>query len=61
MQTLCVDVTPSQVDDAMRVMDNDGSGAIEFNEFVDWFYGVCQCSVRSSLCYRASIAALLCP
>ncbi len=30
-------ITDSQLDDAMAILDEDGSGEIEWNEFKNWF------------------------
>ena len=38
-QELCISVTVQGVKDAMKYMDKDGSGAIGFKEFLDWYDG----------------------
>ncbi len=32
-------VTDDQVEDAMKYMDKDGSGAVSFQEFLGWYDG----------------------
>ncbi|MCB9759712.1 MAG: EF-hand domain-containing protein [Alphaproteobacteria bacterium] len=39
MESLDVELTPDQLKVALMSLDADGSGVIEFEEFVDWWSG----------------------
>ena len=48
MKELCIPMTARQLTVAMRTMDKDGSGSINFEEFCAWYSGTDACTCASA-------------